>query len=135
MQHRISLFVMFTTCVVLLAFNAVDEAQLRVLFAQLPGGLEGVPRITLRVFGMLDWLSRWWPLCILLGAAATLGLPSLLRRTPAGERLVANAARWMTQYHGTVVVLFVALMFILYRTISQALFLPMLKIIEQLTSR
>jgi len=133
MRHRINLFLMYATCVCLLALSAVDRTRFEAVYAQLPGGRENVPRFTQWVMGMLGWLATWWPLCLLLGAAAAFGGPALLRRTPAGERLLTKGERWLTEYHATVVVAFVAFMFTAYWTVDQAMLLPWLRIIEALT--
>jgi len=134
MQHRISLFAMYATSILLLARSAVDKGQWEAIFLQLPGGREGIPGYTITVLSVLWWLRRWWPLCLALGAAAAFGIPAALRRTPEGERLLAAGARWMSAYQGTVIVLFVAIQFSAYAAVAHALSLPWIKIIEALTS-
>jgi hypothetical protein len=83
----------------------------------------------------LWWLSTWWPVYMLVGAGLAFGLPMFLRRSPAGARVLQAVGRWMSNHHATVLVLFVAGMFSLYRVVDLAIILPVNRMIEQLTSR
>jgi hypothetical protein len=130
-----NLFVMYATCILLLAHVGRSSWSFDMYFRQLPGGREGIPQLTHMVLGAARWISTWWPVCILLGAGLSFGVPVLLRRSPQGVRLLDRAARWMSNYHATVLVLFVAGMFTTYWVVDLALRLPFLQIIEQLTSR
>ena len=133
MQHRISLFVMFATCVGLCAQTGTSVPDLEAMYQGMPGGSEGVPGFTLTVMGLLNWLASWWPICFALGAAVAFGGPPLLRRSSGGRNFLTAADAWLTKYHGTVVVVFVAGMFWIYRAIDLALWLPVTQIFDQLT--
>ena len=134
MQHRVNLFIMFATCVGLCAQSGTAyEGRFEALFAGMPGGEEAMPHYTRFVVGLLIWLARWWLLLVALGAAVLFGGPSLLRRSPGGREHLASADAWMTKYHGTVVVVFVAMMFSIYWAIDLALTLPWLRVMEQLS--
>lgn len=134
MQHRISLFVMFATCVALCALTGGTRAGYEAFYAGLPGGAAGTPGFTRAVMGLLGWLATWWWLCIALGAAVAFGTPALLARSEDGRRFLAAADAWMTRYQPTVLVVFVAAMFAIYWTVDLALRLPWLQIMEQLTA-
>ncbi|MHC4341955.1 MAG: hypothetical protein ACYSX0_17280 [Planctomycetota bacterium] len=134
MVHRISLFVMFVTCVGLCALTGASyDVRYEAIFAGLPGGAEAIPSFTRSVLGLLTWLASWWTLCVALGAAVAFGGPHLLQSSKGGQKFLAGADAWMTKYQGTVVVVFVAAMFSIYWMIDLAVTLPWIEIMDQLT--
>ena len=133
MQHRISLFVMFATCLGLCAQTGASVTGLEDVYRGLPGGAEGVPSFTLTVMSVLQWLADWWPICLALSAAVAFGGPVLLQRSSGVRNYLTAADAWLTKYHGTVVVVFVCAMSWTYRAIDLALWLPVTQLFDQLT--
>ncbi len=64
---------------------------MRGVYESLPGGMEAMPGVTTVVIGVVDWVGRWWPLCLALGVAVIFGTPVLCGRFERGRRFLLSA--------------------------------------------
>lgn len=135
MAQRLGLFLVLSVGVALLGVTVgVAGPRLEALFRQLPGGMEGLPGLTGAFLTASHWSKLLWPLLVALLAAILFGIPRLLRRTEAGRDRVERFDHLLERGAPVLYAFYFVFLGCTLCAIALALFLPLLRIIDALTS-